>query len=162
MMTIRHAEPEEAARLTEIAIAAKRHWGYPESWIETWRDELTITPDFIERHQVFAITDNAIPMGFYAVVTSGDSTKLEHMWILPELIGNGLGRQLLKHAHYRAAMAGVKVIEIVSDPNAEGFYLKAGAKKIGEVISTIQGQKRKLPLLALDILDIFEIGDIPK
>ena len=162
MMTIRHAEPEEAARLTEIAIAAKRHWGYPESWIEIWREELTITPDFIERHRVFAATDNGIPMGFYAVVTSGDSTKLEHLWVLPELIGKGFGRQLLNHAHYRAAMAGVKAIEIVSDPNAEGFYLKAGAKKIGEVISTIEGRERKLPLLALDILDIFEIGDIPK
>lgn len=156
MMTIRHAEPEEAARLTEIAFAAKRHWGYPESWIEAWRKELTITPDFIERHRVFAATDNGIPMGFYAVVTSGDSTKLEHLWVWPELIGKGLGRQLLKHAHYRAAMAGVRVIEIVSDPNAEGFYLKAGARKIGEVISTIEGQERRLPRLAIDT---FRTGD---
>ena len=161
-MTIRHAEPEEAARLTEIAIAAKRYWGYPESWIEIWRDELTITPDFIECHRVFAATENGIPMGFYAVVTSEGSTELAHLWILPELIGQGLGRQLFTHAHCRAAMAGVKVIEIVSDPNAEGFYLKAGAKKIGEVISVIEGQERKLPRLALEVLDIFEIGDMPK
>ncbi|MCL4530843.1 MAG: hypothetical protein M1485_06230 [Chloroflexi bacterium] len=33
---IRRALPEEADALTEIAIAAKRHWGYPERWIEIW------------------------------------------------------------------------------------------------------------------------------
>jgi len=157
--TIRRAQPVEAAKLTEIAFAAKRHWGYPEGWIEIWREELTVTPSFIERHEVFAAAENGKPIGFYALVTSEDLTELDHLWVLPELIGKGVGRQLLNHAIERAAVIGAQRIEIVSDPNAEGFYLKAGAKKIGEVISEIEGQERRLPRLAIDI---FETGDTLK
>ena len=151
MLTIRRAEPEEAACLTEIAFAAKRHWGYPESWIEVWRADLTITSEFIERHDVYAAIENDTVAGFYALVTSEGKTELDHLWVLPELIVKGIGRQLIEHALDQAAKIGAQRIEIVSDPNAEGFYLKAGAKKTGEVISEIEGQKRKLPRLAIDI-----------
>lgn len=148
MITICHAEPEEAARLTEIAIAAKRHWGYPESWIEAWREELTITSKFIEHHEVFAAAESDKLIGFYALVEFDGKTELDHLWVLPELIGKGIGRQLFNHALEQAAMMGAQSIEIASDPNAEGFYLKAGAAKIGDVISTIEGQERRLPRLA--------------
>jgi hypothetical protein len=39
-MQIVRAKPEDAETLTEIAHAAKRHWDYPERWIEAWRDIL--------------------------------------------------------------------------------------------------------------------------
>lgn len=151
MLTIRRAEPEETACLTEIAFAAKRHWDYPESWIEVWREDLTVTPEFIERHEVYAAIENDTLVGFYALVTSEGTTELEHLWVLPEWIGKGVGRQLLQHALDRAAAVGGTVIEIVSDPNAEGFYLKAGAAKVGEVISEIEGKARILPRLLLQI-----------
>ena len=150
---------EEAACLTEIAIAAKQHWGYPESWIEAWREDLTITAGFIECHEVFAATENDKLIGFYALVTSNGLTELDHLWVLPERIGKGIGRQLLVHAIERAASIGAQRIEIVSDPNAEGFYRNAGAKPIGEVISSIEGQQRRLPRLAIENL---RTGDIPK
>ena len=38
---VRRAMPDEAEALTEIAHAAKRHWGYPENWIERWKANLT-------------------------------------------------------------------------------------------------------------------------
>lgn len=151
MLTIRRAEPEETACLTEIAFAAKRHWDYPESWIEVWREDLTVTPEFIERNEVYAAIENDTLVGFYALVTSEGTTELEHLWVLPEWIGKGVGRQLLQHALDRAAAVGGTVIEIVSDPNAEGFYLKAGAAKVGEVISEIEGKARILPRLLLQI-----------
>ena len=42
---IRRAQPNDAETLTNIAHAAKRHWNYPEHWIEryhcpTWLDYL--------------------------------------------------------------------------------------------------------------------------
>ncbi len=151
MFTIRRAKSEEAAKLTEIAFAAKRHWDYPESWIEAWREDLTITSEFIECHEVYAAIENDNLAGFYALVTSEGTTELDHLWVLPELIGKGIGRQLLQHALDRAAAVGVTAVEIVSDPNAEGFYRKAGAKQIGEVISEIEGKARILPRLLLQI-----------
>lgn len=159
IMPIRRAKMEEAATLTEIAFAAKRHWNYPERWIELWSEDLTITSEFIERHEVFMAVEQGKPIGFYALATSEGKTELDHLWVLPEWIGKGIGRQLLAHALDRAAALNVATIEIVSDPNAEAFYLKAGARKIGEVISSIEGQQRRLPRLAIEIL---RTGDIPK
>lgn len=46
-MQIVRAKPEDADALTEIAHAAKRHWGYPERWIESWRDTLIIRAESI-------------------------------------------------------------------------------------------------------------------
>jgi GNAT superfamily N-acetyltransferase len=146
---IRRAEPEEAAMLTEIAFAAKRHWGYPESWIEAWREALTITPAYVEQHEVFVATYDGKLIGFYALMGVQSKTELDHLWVLPEMIGKGIGRQLLAHAMERSAAMNVEAIEIDSDPNAEGFYLKAGAKKIGEVISELEGKARILPRLLL-------------
>ncbi|MBS1789121.1 MAG: GNAT family N-acetyltransferase [Acidobacteria bacterium] len=159
MLSIRRANSEEAAALTDIAFAAKRHWGYPESWIEIWRDDLTITAEFIERNEVFAAIENGELIGFYALVKSEGRTELDHLWVLPEWVGKGIGRQLLAHAMDRASTSGTRQIEIVSDPNAEGFYLKAGAKRIGQVVSTIEGQQRRLPRLAIDT---FTTGDALK
>ena len=148
---IRRAKTEEAPSLTDIALAAKRHWGYPESWMEAWREDLTVTAEFIERNEVFAAVANDNPIGFYALVKSAGRMELDHLWILPEWIGKGVGRKLLIHALDRASAIGARQIEIVSDPNAEGFYRKLGAKEIGQVISTIEGQERRLPRLAIDI-----------
>lgn len=150
MCFIRRANAGEAPILTEIALAAKRHWRYPESWIEAWRDDLAVTPELIERNEMFAAVANDNPIGFYALVKSEGQTQLDHLWILPEWIGKGIGRQLLMHALDRASAIGARQIEIVSDPNAEGFYLKAGARKIGEVVSAIEGQERRLPRLAMN------------
>lgn len=155
-LIIRQAERHEAATLTEIAFAAKRFWGYPESWIEVWREYLTITPDYIERHEVFVAVESDRLIGFYALVISEGKTELDHLWIWPERIGKGVGSRLLGHAIDRAAALNIATIEIVADPNAEGFYLKAGARRIGEVISIIEGQERRLPRLAIDT---FRTGD---
>jgi hypothetical protein len=52
-VNIRRALTLEASTLTEIAHVAKRHWGYPEEWMRLWRGSLTLTDDYITRHEVF-------------------------------------------------------------------------------------------------------------
>jgi hypothetical protein len=52
-MNITISLPSEAAALTEIAFAAKRHWGYPEHWIAHWRSILTVTPEFVATHETY-------------------------------------------------------------------------------------------------------------
>jgi GNAT superfamily N-acetyltransferase len=152
--TIRRATTSDAPALTAVAHAAKRHWGYPERWIELWKDALTITPDFISNNQVYvAFVDDEIA-GFSALVVTEDEVWLEHLWVLPKHIGKGLGKTLFIHAAGVAATTGAKAMEIESDPYAEGFYNLMGAKRVGEVVSTIEGDKRVLPLLAFDLAKV--------
>ena len=74
-------------------------------------------------------------MGFYALDDKDEGMSIEHFWILPEYIGNGLGTKLFQHAVKIAGSMNAKWLEIVSDPNAEGFYSKMGAKRIGDLVT---------------------------
>jgi N-acetylglutamate synthase-like GNAT family acetyltransferase len=148
---IRRAKPDEANLLTAIAHAAKRHWGYPENWIEHWKNDLTITPEFILRHEVYAALAGEEIVGCCALVRDEERAELEHMWIKPEHIGTGVGRALFLYLKERAVHLGLPALEISSDPNAEGFYQRMGAKRIGDVRSEIEGKPRVLPRLTVEL-----------
>jgi GNAT superfamily N-acetyltransferase len=146
---IRRAVPEDAGALSRIAFAAKAHWGYPERWMERWREGLTITPEFVEGNEVHVAVVEREPAGFYALVGEGRRIELEHLWVLPERMGTGLGRALFDHATGRAAVLDAETVGIEADPNAEGFYRRMGATRVGENVYEIDGQERELPLLTL-------------
>jgi GNAT superfamily N-acetyltransferase len=150
-MEILRARPSDAEALTRISFAAKRYWGYPERWIERWRETLTISPEFIRRNETYAAVVERKTVGFYALVGEGREIELEHLWVLPEHMGTGVGRALFDHAVRRAASLGAEVVEIESDPNAEGFYRRMGAARVGEINYPIDGQKRTLPLLVVAV-----------
>lgn len=145
------ATPDLAAALSELAQSSKATWGYPTRWMALWRPVLTITPQFVAEHPVFVAMEAATIVGFYALKIDGSSGSLEHLWVLPEAIGRGVGRALWGHALGELARQGVKTLEIIADPNAEGFYLRMGARRIGTKRYLLEGQARLLPLLAVDI-----------
>ncbi|MDQ6651700.1 MAG: GNAT family N-acetyltransferase [Acidobacteriota bacterium] len=156
-MRVRKASIEDAKTLTRIAHEAKRHWGYPEHWIKHWQEDLTITPDFVATNQVYVAEDEGEGelLGFYALVVRQDKAELDHMWVAPEHIGTGVGKELFVHAMQSAAKQNVSEVGILSDPNAEGFYKKMGAFQIGEVSSETPdketGNPRMLPRLKVDL-----------
>ena len=149
-MKIRKAATDDAATLTRIAQDAKRHWGYPEHWLEHWKDDLTISPDYIAGNPVFVAESEAELLGFYALIIRKEKAELDHLWVAPAHIGTGVGKELFLHAMQRAAKENISAVEILSDPNAEGFYQKMGAHRIGETVSDIDGEPRTLPRLTVD------------
>jgi GNAT superfamily N-acetyltransferase len=153
-VSIRRADPSEAEGLTSLAHAAKRHWGYPEAWIAQWRRVLTVSAQDVERLQVFVVAQAEQLLGFYALDCAGALASLEHLWVLPTHLGQGLGAALLRHAMLRARQLGARAIEIESDPDAEGFYRRLGAERVGQVPAPMEGQPdRVLPLLRLALED---------
>ena len=149
-MNIRKASIEDAGTLTAIAHDAKRHWGYPEHWIKHWQDDLTISRDFVAANQVYVAELDGEVLGFYALIVREDKSELDHLWVAPAHIGTGVGKELFLHAMQSAAGRNVSEVEILSDPNAEGFYRKMGAHTIGETVSEIDGQPRSIPRLRVD------------
>lgn len=150
-MKIRRAHPGEAELLTEIAHAAKRHWSYPESWIEQWKPDLTITREFIADNEVFVATDCEEILGCCALVITESVAELEHMWIRPQHMSRGVGRALFLHVTCRAATLNMSGLELSADPNAEGFYRRMGAVRVGENTSHVKGQPRVLPRMRVDL-----------
>ncbi|MGC9943620.1 MAG: GNAT family N-acetyltransferase [Verrucomicrobiota bacterium] len=150
-MDIVRAKTEDAAALTNLAFAAKRHWGYPENWMENWRGLLTIQPELINRHETYAaILDGSI-VGFYALGQKGPRMDLLHLWVLPGAMGRGIGSSLFKHAVERARKSGCRELEIESDPNAVGFYQRMGAICSGMSANELDGRNRQLPILSYGI-----------
>jgi GNAT superfamily N-acetyltransferase len=147
---IRPASADEASVLTKIALDAKRHWGYPEHWIKHWQSDLTISPDFIRDNHVYVAEEDGEIQGFYALSIADSKAELEHMWVTPERIGTGIGKELFLDAMERAAALNAGSVEILADPNAAGFYKHVGATQIGETDATMDGQSRTLPHLTID------------
>jgi len=150
---IRRAKPDEADTLTSIAHAAKRHWNYPEKWIEQWKNDLTITPDFIASHEVYVALVDGIVAGCCALVVGDSLAELEHMWIDLQQMGNGVGRVLFEHTRQRARQLGLAELELSADPHAEGFYQRMGAERIGEIQADMDGQPRVLPKMRVDVTE---------
>jgi GNAT superfamily N-acetyltransferase len=145
------AQPADAPILSAIAWAAKAHWRYPTSWLEQWRDQLTITADSIATNETFAaVTDGQIT-GFYGLLALAEAMRLEHLSVLPDAMGRGIGETLFQHAAARARDLGFACLTIEADPNAEGFYLRMGAVRTGALTTEIEGQRRELPLLTYNL-----------
>ncbi len=150
-LIFRQALPGEAPRLTEIAYAAKRYWGYPEKWIAVWREQLIITEEYVRSHHVTLAEINSQIAGFYALTHSGDTMELDFLWVDPPHIGRGVGRTLFEHACGAAERAGAEQLEIIADPNAEGFYRRMGAERTGESVYVLEGHERRLPRMVFQL-----------
>lgn len=144
---IRRATTADSERATELARTAKAHWGYPEEWLAAWGDDLVVTAEMIDRHATFVASIDGHVVGVCQLQQSDDHTMLEHVWVDPGCHRRGIGRALVEHARLHAR----GVIAIVADPNAEAFYTKLGARRVGEVPAPMPGAPgRSLPLMELD------------
>jgi GNAT superfamily N-acetyltransferase len=151
MIEILPVRPEEAGELSRIALAAKRHWGYPERWIEIWTPQLTFTPNYFETNEGWVAEVDGKPVAFYTLMENNAIVWVENLWVLPEFMGKGVGRKLFQHAVSIARQHGCKVLRLEADPNAAGFYEKMGMRKVGEQHSEVDGQPRVLPVMEMEL-----------
>ena len=151
MVTFRSALIEESDILSDLAIKSKGHWGYSKEQLDGWRSDLRIGQTYIQEHIVRTIWSDSELVGFFAI-KKGKTYALDHLWLLPKVIGKGIGVQAFQEIIKECEASGIDAFTIVSDPNAEGFYLKAGAKRIGEVEST--PKNRFLPTLRYQLSQV--------
>lgn len=147
-------------RLTEISIAAKRHWNYPEEYYNIWRDELHITENYIDKNHVFvAICDEEI-IGFSSIVEVDSSFLtgevlvkeggwLDHLFIEPSFHYQGIGTKLLDYTRKFCSEKGISKLLIFTDPHAIDFYEKSGAVFLYNSPTSIPG--REIPVYCLSL-----------
>ena len=142
--TIRKALQTESLLLSEIALASKAYWGYSEEFMLACRDELNVTTDKLssETFTYYVCESTAEVIGYYALEKlNPKEAELEALFVKPRYIGTGVGRSLMDHALNYAKSCGFNTLKILSDPNAEKFYLASGAVREGEVESeSIEGR----------------------
>ena len=153
MDNIRTALPDEANALSILAIKAKAFWGYSDEFMRACTEELSHTPEQInkaDRCYNLLLRNNKI-IGFYQLEAIHCKTiVLDALFISPEYIGQGAGKQLFDHAVKVSKNKKAQFLTTQSDPNAEDFYLKMGMTVTGRQASgSIVG--RSLPTLSLTL-----------
>lgn len=144
------AHISDAKKLTEIALKSKAFWGYSNTQIESWRDDLTITQKMFDEWTIYKYLINKDIVGFYILNRVNVRTSiLEFLFISPKFIKQGLGKKLLLHAIEKCKKESCAIINVLSDPNAEAFYAKHGFKIIAQIESSVPG--RFLPEMEFEI-----------
>ena len=145
------ASPEQASALTEIAVAAKRYWGYPDRWIQIWLPQLTISADYISENETWVARRADTFTAWYSLKETGGELWLDNLWVSPGFIGEGIGRLLFQHSLERCRLRKASLLKILSDQNAESFYRHMGASKAGEQRGEVDGTPRILPVMEIDL-----------
>jgi len=120
------------------------YWGYPEDWLDHWRDDLAISSEYFQKNVIYKLIKNEKIIGFCAIEERPDEYEIGHLWVIPEYIGQGYGRFLLQETLGKVIKAK-KDIMVVADPNAESFYQKMGFATIGHKKSYPKG--RFIPIM---------------
>ena len=141
------ARAGEAAALSAVARAAKKHWGYPDAWLQQWDPLLTITEESLHAGTTLVARAQGRTVGFVALRPDEGGAVIEHLWVIPDAMGQGIGRALFTAAEAEARALGVPDLEVEADPHAEGFYHRMGMVTTGYRPADMEGQSRRLPLL---------------
>ena len=134
----------DLAILNEISVRSKKHWRYPDEWVERWLDDLHLKEyDFKNQYILIIEIDRQI-VGFCSISKEDNYFEILHLWLLPDYIGKGYGRQLLNNA-IEMFVPENSLIKVEAEPNAEDFYQKNGFATVGKRESYPPG--RFLPLM---------------
>ena len=150
---IRRAGKNDAAVLTDLSFRSKAYWQYPSHYFDIWKDELTVTPDYIAANILYVCEDDRTGQltGYYSLVFLAQDLVfpggvlrhgwwLEHMFVDPGFIRRTIGIQLFYHLQQVCKNRCIDRVGILADPNARGFYEKMGCIYRGEYASTIPGR----------------------
>jgi GNAT superfamily N-acetyltransferase len=131
-VVIRRGRADEGARLKEIAIASKAHWGYGIERVRAWADRGDFTPSRLRELTLFVAEADGRAVAWASLEEKGEVVWLADLWVEPRWIGRGIGSRLFRHAAAHARAAGARVLEWEAEPNAVGFYEKMGARDLRE------------------------------
>ncbi len=143
-MEIRKATLKDISELNRISITSKKHWGYPDEWIENWLDELTLTPEKFVRQNILVGELNSEIIGFCSIAEHDKEYEILHLWLLPQFIGQGYGKKILTRTMDEFVTCDKPII-VEADPNAEPFYKSLGFETFDKVESLPKG--RFLPVM---------------
>ena len=150
MFTIRAARGADAGPVSALALRSKGHWGYSAEFLEACRAELTYSEADCLSGDLYVAAADSVIAGFFLLRGAAPHGELQAIFVDPPWIGHGLGGLLITHALHLAHSRGITRVSVDSDPGAEPFYLRHGARRVGEVASgSIPG--RVLPLLVFEI-----------
>jgi GNAT superfamily N-acetyltransferase len=128
-----HAREDSLAAINALIARSKAYWNWPAEYLEQALPLHTVTPAYLRANRCFEVLDAREHLvAFYALVESDARMVLDNLWVIPELIGQGIGRWVCAHALRLAREAGRGELWVLPEPPAEGFYRRLGFSDTGE------------------------------
>ncbi len=125
---VRRAQPDEADALNELIVRSKSYWGYDQPFVEAYRSFLSLSPETIKHHPVYCAEVEGTTAGIsHFTVASETEIELDHLFVEPTFMGQGIGKLLWQHAVDLARSMGAKALVFDADPHARPFYEQMGA-----------------------------------
>lgn len=147
MSDIRPARRNEAGLLTDLAVRSKAHWGYTPEFMKSAAPELAVSLKVLPQWWVWVAISGREIIGFASLrPEAADAVELVHLFVAPGTMGSGVGTRLWEYCRRQARRLGYRRLRLTADPNAESFYLRRGARRVGDVASPIVAG-RVLPLM---------------
>ncbi len=145
-VNIEKALTVDHSTLSTVTKLSKAYWGYSAEQIKKWDVDLTITPEYIETHEVYKLVVEKQIVGFYTYFFKDENyIKLGYLFIHPDHIRKGYGKLLMNDFWKRISQEKGKKVTLDADPNAEKFYEGLGFEVVGQLPSSIEG--RFLPIM---------------
>ena len=146
-MIIKKSTSELHVKLTEISFVSKKYWNYSDEWMEIWKDDLTITENFITNNYVYHLENDANEIvGFYAFVKFDNYIELDSLFVSPEYIGKGFGNLLITDFLSKVREIDFNYKKLKAEPFAEIFYKKYGFETVELQLSS-KIENRYLPIM---------------
>jgi GNAT superfamily N-acetyltransferase len=129
---VRAVVPADHARLRELTLESKAHWGYDRDFVRGWAENLSFDSD--QERWVVELEGSIV--AWAALIPPADGIAvLDDLWVDPAWIGRGLGTRLFRLAADRARELGADRLEWGAEPNAIGFYEKLGGRKLRDHVT---------------------------
>lgn len=143
---IRAARRDEAGLLTALSLRSKAVWGYDATFLARCRLVMHVKTEALETQPHYVAEQDGRILGFYGFEPVEGGIGLDYLFVEPDSIGLGVGAALWAHAVATARQLGHRQLIVVADPNAEGFYRRMGARRVGAQASDLE-PGRLLPVL---------------
>src|SRR6478735_5825686 len=97
-------------------------------------DAIVLPAEHIADGHVFVAHSDGVIVGFAAVLTRSDgNAELDALFVEPTLWKRGVGRLLVDHCADVARARAARLLHVVGNPHAEGFYVACGFRTTGVV-----------------------------
>lgn len=103
--------------------------------MDACRDELTIAPEDVLGDRLMVAELDGSPAGFVTLEGTPPDGELGFLFVDAPFMGRGAGRTPFAAAVATAHREGFATFVVAADPDAEGFYLRMGCRRVGTIAS---------------------------
>jgi GNAT superfamily N-acetyltransferase len=131
------AREESLAHINVLIARSKSYWDWSAEYLEKALPMHKLDAAYLRSNYCFEILNVAAELAAFAsIAVASKRNTLDNLWVRPDLIGQGIGRQTCEHIFEFARTRGWTELWVLPDPPSEQFYKRMGFSDTGERVKS--------------------------